>query len=257
MGSIFPLLIAFIIAKSIIRQKKENQASKAIPMISVVDDAYNRYGPSETMLRVCTEYFMHSNTAPTMEQNLQLMEVRLLLQQYETLEGQLFAIHAESLPVNLRLRYYNLVIQHAIMTGATKRAVDVFANTQDFAEKYLMYHEEDMLNYFDNAATVCALTGDFEESERYCEAMECFLQKRNILTSENFIPKFARIKMLFLAHRDAEAEALSKQMKSEISGFHQFRYAWESSFLMRELEKTQMFRQETEQGEYGGMMQAY
>ena len=194
-------------------------------------------GPTKEYL----DYFVYQNPNPDTAAQISICELRNNVGQYDLSYTDLMRMNPEQFPDDLRMRWYIAMLHVLIMTGRTKYAAKVFADAQIFAESYLQTNPASLLPYMNHAATVCALTGDFEESYQYCLAMVAYTQNNQTLGVESFLPALANIKRLFLQGNGGLAMLEYSRLSEQIDAFTQFRYQWERSFWHARLEETRMF----------------
>lgn len=212
----------------------------------IVDDAlgtsnctpdFEKEGPTEAYLR----YFQATHPCPHEDDHMTIVELELSLQHYMEAEQELRLMVPDYMNYPLRMRYVNALLKLYIMTGRTELALEVFTKYQDFSEQYLMTESKGILSYLDNAATVTALAGDFDEAERYCEAMKYYIIQQNITDMGYLLPYITKVKLLFMEEKSAEAEALFTETKRQIQNFQSYRSAWNQTFLYDLLDQTRLF----------------
>lgn len=213
--------------------------------------SFEQEGPSAEYLK----YYKYTHPCAQGEDLVTIIELEVSVHDYLAAESNLRLLNLELMRDDLRMRCHIAQMRVFIMTGRTELAVREFAEHQNFSERYLAQTEVGMLGYLDCAATICALTGDFEESVRYCEAMKQYVQNRRITDMNCLMPAITEIKRLFLQNRVDDGYAAMRQIKSEIESFPRYQYPWQSAFLLERLELTEMFIpvDESEIGADGGM----
>lgn len=198
---------------------------------------YEDEGPSEAFLR----FFRYHHPNPQEADLLTIIEMQVSLHCYLEAEQNLRTLVPQTLRDDLRMRCHNVAMQLYSLTGKTEWAVEEFARCQPFAERYLQQNPAGLLRYLDNAATICALTGDFSESERYCAAMEQYVRKYAITDAGALCPQLTEIKRLFLCGETAAAEQKLEEARFAIERFDRYQYPWECRYFLEKLEETRLF----------------
>lgn len=209
------------------------------------------HGPSEEFLR----YFEHHHPCAEGADAMTIIELQLALHHYLPAEQSLRSMSPHLLEPKLRIRYVNAVMKLYIMTGRTEFALDCFTAYQGFAEEYLQSGGNGILSYFDNAASVLALAGDFEEAQRYCQAMRTYIARFQITDMQYLLPDITHVKLLFLQNEMDAAEQAFQDVRFRIENFPRYEHPWNQQFLLDLLDQTRLFAPPTEfeVGEDGGM----
>lgn len=229
-----------------LRQQEQKKLSFEKPAIpppppSPIDTLYRQFGPSEQVLSEMNRAYRLQKTPLTTDQILDRLEVQLATQRYLPMEIQFQELHPENMQDEQLIRYYNLMMQYSIITGATEQAVDIFTHFQPYAESNLLNFPAFLLTYLDNAASICALVGDFEEANNYCTAMDHFVAQYSISDIRIFQPRLTKLKVLFLQREVASAEKEIRALKNDIQVFRYFQYPWQQQYLLNEVERTRLF----------------
>lgn len=195
-------------------------------------------GPTRNFLRS----YMYRHRNANYPEILTIIETCLTLKEYEFAESLLNCCFLTEMEESLWMRYYNAMMKLYIMTGKTELAARYFSDSQDFAEHQLRKDGSGVGEYLDNAAMICALTGEFEEAEKYCQALQNYVYNDNKKDSADFFPYLTEIKLLYLeGRREDAAVQTDAAMKIIYQMAENAKYPWEMAYMMKLLEATKTF----------------
>ena len=132
-------------------------------------------------------------------------------------------------------------MQLYIMTGQTELAVETFAACQSVENEFPMKTGRGIIEYLDNAAVICALTGDFEEANKYIQAMHNFSDRDSKDHIADIYPYLTEIKVLYLEGKCYEAMGKLPLVSAMIDNCPGYLNAWEKEYMRTLLHRTRLF----------------
>lgn len=214
-------------------------------------------GPSAKYLTIYENVALSRPDEMSDDKLVFLLELQMQNGALADVETTLQQLSFRTLPNDLQIRVINVKLRCLILTGQTQAALDFYTQSQGFAEAYFLSHPlpmfqnyddtfipiqpHEMIDYLDNAATICALVGDETEAARYREALYTYNVKAHITDERIFYAELSDLKYLFMKGKLEEAEAMYADVQNRLQNFKFFQKPWQRDRLQGELERTRLF----------------
>ena len=199
---------------------------------------FTKYGPSKPYADFLLKRVQMN---PKPNELLSLIETYLVLQQYTDAETWMRSFMINQANDEQCMRFYNAQMKLYIMTGRTEKAVEIFAKVQTFADRFLLQTGRGLIQYLDNAAMICALTGDFEEADQYCKAMWNAVGADGSKDAADLYPYLTETKIMFLRGEKEKAEIQIRAAERVFQEYRDYQYVWEREYMLTLLARTRLF----------------
>ena len=199
---------------------------------------FEQFGPSLRYL----EYFEYAHPNPSCSDLLTVIETDLALMRLEQAEKAMSFFSCYRPTADEQMRFVNAQMKLYILTGRTHQAAELFARTQDTADAYYAAQGRGLIHYLDNAAVICALSGDFDEAYRYCAAMKNVVFGDGKATTADLYPYLTEMKVMFLQGNTEDAEVQYIATERIFNTFPDYQYYWEKQYMLSLLARTRQFQ---------------